>query len=414
MSQFPKTGKNLLQKCLGRQRDVKVHTRVAKAHQAYIPTTGCHAMPAVSAFLHEFSFTQKHLDTLLQKHPSHRGSQSQNTTALAACAWVRENEAAWGPWIVAARRPILTESDAGQSAGNGQKESEDTITGVLLFVLVIMLLLVAASVLVGCRYYFRLKRKTVELTKQNVELTRTYSADAELGLKPGGSPTQADSLSQLTRRDEAATWLIQFDELEIGPMLGRGGFGSVYRGRFRGCDVAIKSIHAQDLGIESMSSSGESSSVFSDDECPDSERIKLAASEDEIIDSRKSNVEERKHRFRGEIMLLSELRHPNCMMLLAACEHNSEYLLVTEYMKGSLADLLRSDPSAVEQMKDKLTILLDCAKGLCYLHHANPSILHCDFKPANLLLDEECRHCKLADFGMGTCTGSDGIVGVPW
>ena len=29
------------------------------------------------------------------------------------------------------------------------------------------------------------------------------------------------------------------------------------------------------------------------------------------------------------------------MMLLAACEHNSEYLLVTEYMKGSLADLLR-------------------------------------------------------------------------
>ena len=214
-------------------------------------------MPAVSTFLQEFSFNAKHLDALLQKHPSHRGSQSQNTTVLAACAWVRENEAVWGSWIVAARHSTLAES--GQSRGGDEKEGEGSAIDALLLVLIIALILVAATVLVGCRCFVRLKRKTTELKQKNVELARTHSADldAELGFKPGESPSRSkrmDSLTEVTPR-AAATWLIRFDELEIGTMLGRGGFGSVRRGRFRGCDVAIKSIHSTDFGYEASSSS---------------------------------------------------------------------------------------------------------------------------------------------------------------
>jgi serine/threonine protein kinase len=91
--------------------------------------------------------------------------------------------------------------------------------------------------------------------------------------------------------------------------------------------------------------------------------------------------------------LVSQLRHPNCIMLMGAyvpsadvstpvgTEVSDDVVIVTEYMKGgSLADVLRDNPTLVEPMKTRLTILLDTARGISYLHHHKPPILHCDLK----------------------------------
>lgn len=72
---------------------------------------------------------------------------------------------------------------------------------------------------------------------------------------------------------------------------------------------------------------------------------------------------------------------------------------VMEYMEnGSLEDQLRNGPLPVQEA---VPIFRDVAKGLVHAH--DKGILHCDLKPANVLLDQD-RHPRLADFGQSRLT----------
>jgi hypothetical protein len=67
---------------------------------------------------------------------------------------------------------------------------------------------------------------------------------------------------------------------------------------------------------------------------------------------------------------------------------------VMEYLpRGSLADRLRHGPLGVDEA---LAIFQDVARGLVHAH--GKGVLHCDLKPANILLDEDQKP-RLADFG---------------
>ncbi len=67
---------------------------------------------------------------------------------------------------------------------------------------------------------------------------------------------------------------------------------------------------------------------------------------------------------------------------------------IMEYMPhGSLADRLAEGPVPVEEA---VSILRDVAQGLLHAH--NKGVLHCDLKPANILLDHHGR-ARIADFG---------------
>lgn len=72
---------------------------------------------------------------------------------------------------------------------------------------------------------------------------------------------------------------------------------------------------------------------------------------------------------------------------------------VMEYMEnGSLEDLLRAGPLSIH---DAVALFREIAVALVHAH--NKGILHCDLKPANILLDHD-RHPRLADFGQSRLT----------
>ena len=51
---------------------------------------------------------------------------------------------------------------------------------------------------------------------------------------------------------EPDEWEIEADELELGPRIGIGSFGEVYRGTWRHTDVAVKKFLEQDLSPQLM------------------------------------------------------------------------------------------------------------------------------------------------------------------
>lgn len=91
---------------------------------------------------------------------------------------------------------------------------------------------------------------------------------------------------------------------------------------------------------------------------------------------------------------ISRLRHPNITELLGYCSEHGQHLLVYEFHKnGSLHDLLHlsdDDYSKPLTWNGRVRIALGTARALEYLHEVcSPSVVHKNFKSANILLDKE-------------------------
>uniref|UniRef100_A0A7N0U105 non-specific serine/threonine protein kinase n=1 Tax=Kalanchoe fedtschenkoi TaxID=63787 RepID=A0A7N0U105_KALFE len=107
--------------------------------------------------------------------------------------------------------------------------------------------------------------------------------------------------------------------------------------------------------------------------------------------------------FQTEVELISLAVHRNLLRLCGFCSTESERLLVYPYMpNGSVAsrlrDCVRGQP-ALDWSRRKL-IALGTARGLLYLHEqCDPKIIHRDVKAANILLDEDYE-AVVGDFGL--------------
>nr|AOA49804.1 SERK2 [Miscanthus lutarioriparius] len=144
-------------------------------------------------------------------------------------------------------------------------------------------------------------------------------------------------------------------------ILGRGGFGKVYKGRLAdGSLVAVKRLK------EERTPGGEL-------------------------------------QFQTEVEMISMAVHRNLLRLRGFCMTPTERLLVYPYMaNGSVASRLRERQTSEPPLEweKRRRIALGSARGLSYLHdHCDPKIIHRDVKAANILLDEDFE-AVVGDFGL--------------
>uniref|UniRef100_A0A7N9ASQ3 Mitogen-activated protein kinase kinase kinase 7 n=1 Tax=Mastacembelus armatus TaxID=205130 RepID=A0A7N9ASQ3_9TELE len=147
---------------------------------------------------------------------------------------------------------------------------------------------------------------------------------------------------------------INYDDIEVEEVVGRGAFGVVCKAKWKGKDVAIKTIESES---------------------------------------------ERKA-FTVELRQLSRVNHPNIVKLYGSC--NSPVCLVMEYAEGgSLYNVLHgAEPLPYYTASHAMSWCLQCSQGVAYLHGMKPkALIHRDLKPPNLLLVAGGTVLKICDFG---------------
>jgi serine/threonine protein kinase len=104
-------------------------------------------------------------------------------------------------------------------------------------------------------------------------------------------------------------------------------------------------------------------------------------------------------RFRREALAAARLQHPNIVQVFDSGQdqESRRHYIVMEYVDGpSCADLLRERKRM--EVEETVQVVRDACHGLDYAHRAG--VVHRDVKPGNLLIAEEMRTTKLADFGI--------------
>ena len=110
--------------------------------------------------------------------------------------------------------------------------------------------------------------------------------------------------------------------------------------------------------------------------------------------------------FTDELSVLKRVRHPNIITFYGICVEfegeNEQFSLVTEYMSsGSLYQLIHETKTQLS-WSDRLSIALQAAKGINYLHQFQPQILHRNIKSSNVLINNHQSEyvVKISDFGL--------------
>ncbi|XAR65130.1 Non-specific serine/threonine protein kinase [Bertholletia excelsa] len=238
-----------------------------------------------------------------------------------------------------------TPPDGGKSSG---KSSTGVVVGSVIGGICVAL---AVGVVVFCLY--RAKRKH---SGANGGTSETYSHGS-------GGPSDVHVI-------EAGSMIISVQVLKDVTnnfseenVLGRGGFGTVYKGELHdGTKIAVK-------------------------------RMESGVVSEKGLDE-----------FKSEIAVLTKVRHRHLVALLGYCLDGNERLLVFEYMpQGTLSRHLfnwKEEGLKPLEWSKRLTIALDVARGVEYLHGlAHQSFIHRDLKPSNILLGDDMR-AKVADFGL--------------
>ncbi|KAF6166417.1 hypothetical protein GIB67_034968 [Kingdonia uniflora] len=141
--------------------------------------------------------------------------------------------------------------------------------------------------------------------------------------------------------------------------LGKGGFGTVYKGKFpNGQEITVKRLSKR---------SGQGS-----------------------------------EKFMNEVVVISKLQHRNLVKLVGCCIEGEEKMLVYEYLPNKGLDSFLFDPKkqSLLDWRKRFQIIEGIGRGTLYLHRdSRLRVIHRDLKASNILLDEELNP-KISDFGV--------------
>ncbi|KAK9842248.1 hypothetical protein WJX81_002584 [Elliptochloris bilobata] len=265
---------------------------------------------------------------------------------------------------------------------------------------------------------------------------RSPTAGADSG--SAGTPAQGSAgdtgQGQLFPELWRLRWLgpLEDEQVEVGPLLGRGGYGRVFKGRWKGAVVAVKVVEHSTFGADADIAAAEERRVARESLLSTSLShpnvvstykictIRVGESNSSSKDSAEPTQGHRPPRT-GEVAESEEgEEQPTAVTALL-----ETWLLMEFCDRGSLSDMVRANrfrrkPDGEPDMSAILRCLIDVASGapsltdagaekhchgagMDYLHSAG--VVHGDLKSANVLLrstatDARGFTCKLGDFGL--------------
>jgi len=159
-------------------------------------------------------------------------------------------------------------------------------------------------------------------------------------------------------------WVVNHAEIEYTQKLGSGSSGKVYKGIYRGKQVAIKV-------------------------------IKQVTAESQLAD------------FKKEFQIMAAIRSPHMVLFYGACIEPKLCMVMEFCSRDSLYHVMNNNKYQISWdlfFKFSLQML----RGMECLHSWTPQIVHRDFKSLNLLVNEAW-DCKVCDFGLSRFNTADNL-----
>ena len=211
----------------------------------------------------------------------------------------------------------------------------------------------------SAKFQKQLNVKVQELTDSRKELR---DREQDIVVLERDLSTAKGKLTEYESQLKARDWILCRDEVQLSDeSLGAGSLGRVVKGRYCGCEVAIKQLH----------------------------QLTLSQRERRL--------------FEREMDIASRCRHP-CLLQFIGATQDERPLFVTEIMEKSLRKLLGERQKQNQHLTETeiIFISLDVAQALNYLHQRKPEpIVHRDVSSANVLLWKQNNQWrgKLGDYG---------------
>ncbi len=103
--------------------------------------------------------------------------------------------------------------------------------------------------------------------------------------------------------------------------------------------------------------------------------------------------------FKAEIEVMTKLYHPNIALFMGAFINPKagQIKLVSELLTCDIEKILL-DENVPMTLYERMELAEQAAEGMAWLHGAG--VIHCDFKPSNLLYEERTKTVKICDFGL--------------
>nr|CAB3467292.1 unnamed protein product [Digitaria exilis] len=231
--------------------------------------------------------------------------------------------------------------------------------GHFLYIAITVIIAIAAILLaMVCIFYHDLMKICLRLTPPSFQLSSIPTGLVNtIGEKEGDHPRI--SYRELVDATDG------FSEANL---IGKGGYGHVYRGVLHGGTViAVKALHNDYVG--------------------------------EVIAGS----------FERECRVIRSIRHRNLIRVITACSTPEFKAIVLPFMpNGNLDSLIHGPPGGGKpegpqhklDLDMVLSIASNIAEGMAYLHHHAPvKVVHCDLKPSNVLLDGDMT-AIVSDFGI--------------
>lgn len=203
----------------------------------------------------------------------------------------------------------------------------------------------------------------------------TESSVSERKLSVNSSESFVFSEPELVESSKEDFTISDPEDLEFEEVIGKGSSCTVFKGKYREQQVAIKLMKQ--------------------------------------LTNKNAYMKE----FYREIETLSKIRHVNLVGYIGACI-GEKSCIVMEYCTGkTLFNLLHERRDLSLSWDQRIKFAKDISEGMAYLHSSSPPIIHRDLKSLNLLLSEPVNGpedfptIKITDFGVSRTISNDMMTG---